>query len=458
MKKLVRQLKSLAQCQPHNPAKEGGEPDFTLDQAFSEANRCLLCFDAPCSKGCPSNTEPGTFIRKLKLRNIKGAVSTIKNNNILGGICGALCPTSSLCEKECSATPIDRPVQIGKIQRFLVDYSRKLNFNPLEKKESGNIKIAIIGSGPSGLSCAAELAKRGFRADVFEAKLKPGGMLRYLIPGYRLSEKFLDKEIKDIVSLGVKIKCNFPVRTEKDLKKLFDSDYKAVYIATGTWQMQSLGLKSNFKGFYEAGNFLEKCKGAGMAGLLKNRTVCVIGGGDTAVNTAETAKRFGAKDVSIIYRRSFLQMPGSEKEKLSALKSGINFLILTQPLKYLSIKGKITGIEVTRNKLGAPDSSGRPSPVPVKNSRHIINTDIVIEAIGFKPSVSNKALFAKLKLSKKGLIIIDEKTGKTNRKNVYAGGDITRGPALIVEAVADGKRAAETIIKKYVESGESRIK
>jgi len=456
LKKLVRQLKRSG-----NQAKAGGESDFTLDRALVEANRCLLCFDAPCNKGCPANTEPGTFIRKLKLRNIKGAVATVKNNNILGGICGALCPTSNLCEKECSATPIDRPVQIGKLQKFLVDYGRVIKFNPLEKKKPGNIKIAVIGSGPSGLSCATELAKHGFRADIFESRRKPGGMLRYLIPGYRLNETFLDKEIKDVVSLGVNIKCNFPVRTGKDLKKLFGSGYKAVYIATGTWQTQGLGLKSNFKGFYEAGGFLKKCKGKGFAGMvkvLKNRTVCVIGGGDTAVNTAETAKRFGAKDVSIIYRRSFLQMPGSEKEKISALKSGINFLILTQPLKYLSVKGKISGIEVVRNKLGAPDASGRPRPVPVKNSRHTIHTDIVIEAIGFKPAGSNKSLFSELKLSKKELIIVDEKTGKTNQKNVYAGGDITRGPALIVEAVADGKRAAETIIKKYAESEVPRIK
>jgi len=426
------------------------EPCFTPDQAFAEAGRCLLCFDAPCSKGCPADTDPGTFIRKLRLRNIKGAIATVKNNNILGGICGALCPVSGLCEKECAATPIDRPIQIGKVQRFLIEYGRKLKFDPLKKKESNNIKIAIIGCGPSGLSCAAELAKEGFSVDIFEKKPKPGGILRYLVPEHRLSEVFLDEELKDIYSLGVNIKCNSPVESEGDLEQLLKEGYKAIYIATGTWGMKSLGLNSDYDGFYDAQDFLERCKSSNKTDIVKilaDKSVCVIGGGDTAIDAAETALKLGARDVSIIYRRSFAQMPGDENGKIEALKSGIHFLILTQPVKYLSEGGRITCIEVVRNKLGSPDFSGRLQPVSIEGSVHVIDTDIIIEALGFEPDADSKMLYVKLKSSEKGLIIINEKTGITSKKNVYAGGDITRGPSLIPEAVADGKRAAKAILE-----------
>jgi glutamate synthase (NADPH/NADH) small chain len=424
------------------------EPCYTPAQAYAEANRCLLCYDAPCSKGCPADTDPGTFIRKLRLRNIKGAIATVKNNNILGGVCGALCPVSGLCQKECAATPIDRPIQIGRVQRFLVEYGHMLRFNPLVKKGPNGFKIAIIGSGPSGLSCAAELSKEGFSVVIFEKKPKPGGILRYLLPESRLSEGLLDEELQDVISLGVNIECGSLVKTEEDLEKLLKGRYSAVYIATGAWGAKSLGLDSGYEGFYNARDFLGACKSSqkqDMARIVANMSVCVIGGGDTAIDAAETALELGAKDASILYRRSFAQMPGDENGKIAALKSGINFLILTQPVKYLSEGGRITGIEVVRNKLGSPDSSGRPRPIPVEGPGHILGTDIVVEAIGFEPEADNKMLFEKLKLSEKGLILIDEKTGITSKKDVYAGGDITRGPSLIPEAVADGKRAAKAI-------------
>ncbi|MBA7526408.1 Glutamate synthase [NADPH] small chain [subsurface metagenome] len=325
-----------------------------------------------------------------------------------------------------------------------------MNFNPVLKTKSRGIKIAVVGSGPSGLSCAAELCKDGFEVDIFERKPQPGGMLRYLIPDYRLGKDFLDKELNDITSLGVNIKCNSSIKSEDDLKNLFEEGYKRIYIATGTWQVESLGLGSDIKGFLNAVEFLEKCKSSEkdeMVKILEDRAVFVIGGGDTALDTARTALKFGAGEVSIIYRRSFMQMPGNEKEKIAALKSGIHFLILTQPVKYLSGEGKITGIEVVRNKLGDIDPSGRPRPIPVDNSNHTIDADIIIEAIGLKPDISNKELFSKLQLSEKGLIIVDDKTGSTSRKNIHAGGDIIRGPSLIVEAVADGKRAARAIAK-----------
>lgn len=420
---------------------------FQFFQATAEADRCLLCYDAPCSKGCPSDTDPGTFIRKLKFRNIKGAINTIKENNIMGGVCGVLCPTSELCEKECAATLIDRPIRIGKIQRYLIEHAWKENFIPLNRQEPNGLKTAVIGAGPSGLSCAASLALKGYEVDVFEKKEEPGGMLRYLIPDYRLSKEFLSKELLDIISLGVNIKCSSPIDSAGKLDELLSDGYSAVYIATGTWKDKGLGLDSNKSGLYKASDFLQKCKtssNTGMSEKLQGKTVCVIGGGDTAINTAEVCVKLGAKDVSVIYRRSYLQMPGDEKEKISALRAGINFIILTQPINYLVEDGKINRIEVITNTLGDTDSSGRPRPVPIDNSNHYIDTDIVVEAAGLEPDPENDKIFISLK-SEKGLIVIDPANGKTSQADIYAGGDIVRGPSLIVEAVADGKRAAKTI-------------
>lgn len=417
---------------------------MNMNQAIAEASRCLLCHDAPCSKNCPAGTDPATFIRKLRFKNIKGAIRTIKDNNILGHACGLLCPSSRLCEKGCSASGLDQPVRIGEIQAALVEHGWNCHREPRACRgaklsrafNEEEIKIAVIGSGPAGLACAAELAKNGHKVTVFEEKLSPGGVLRYGVPEYRLPLKFLERELDDIKALGVEIKCMMPIKGKEAIDKLFAEGYKAVFIATGLWQ--SIRLKKDVipaeAGIQSSVAFLEGLRGKNAPRIkesLNGKTVAVIGGGSVAIDCAESALKFGAKEVYIIYRRSFAQMPAEEDEKVRALNSGIHFLFLNQPLDYVLDNGKLTGIKLIRTKL----SFGKPENI--KGSEWVFNADICIEAIG----------------QKSDLIRSDPKTCKTASAGVFAGGDVVTGPATVVSAVAQGKLAARSIREYLGELG-----
>jgi len=230
---------------------------FDMGQAIAEADRCLLCHDAPCSRGCPADTDPAAFIRKLRYRNLTGAVRTIKTNNILGGACGVLCPTDQLCEKECSATGIGQPIAIGNIQRFLVEHAHETEFEVVEKKGQRSERVAVVGSGPGGLSCAAELAKEGFPVTVFEARQEPGGVLRYGVVSYRFDLDFLGAEMADIRKLGVEFKCGTPIDGKNGVQDLLNSGYKAVFLAPGLWDAVRLKEKADIEGLYSSVAFLE---------------------------------------------------------------------------------------------------------------------------------------------------------------------------------------------------------
>ncbi|MEW5817301.1 MAG: NAD(P)-dependent oxidoreductase [Spirochaetota bacterium] len=425
---------------------------FALVQALSEADRCLLCHDAPCSKGCPAGTDPGTFIRKLRLRNITGAIRTVKQNNFLGGACGALCPTAKLCEKECSATPLDRPIQIGKIQRFLIEYSWDTGFKVFDKPEQKKEKVAVIGSGPAGLSCAAELAKSGYRVTIFEERKEPGGIIRYGVPAYRFDKNFLKNELADLDTLGVEVKCSVPVRGREGAEKLLKAGFSAVFLAPGLWQ--SVRLKSSsgkVKGVLNAIEYLSAFREEQfdeLEGFTKGKNVAVIGGGSVAMDCAESALKLGAKDVYLVYRRSYTQMPAEEDEKRAALNSGIHFLLLNQPVGFVADNsGKLTGLKMVRTSLGEPDASGRRSPKEIPGSEWVLKVDTVVEAIGSIPAEDSPTWYPNVKIDDKRLIKADPETGKTNVKGIFAGGDIVRGPALVVEAVQDGKTAARAIME-----------
>lgn len=425
------------------------EKGFSLDQAMKEADRCLLCHDAPCSRACPAGTDPAGFIKKLHLKNITGAIRSIKTNNILGGICGAVCPASRLCEKECSASGIDRKIAIGKIQRALIEHSWNTEFKVLEKSEQDKEKVAIIGAGPAGLTCAAELAKKGYKPTIFEAGEEPGGAMRYAIPSYRLDIDFLKKEIEEIKSLGVEIKCNTPIDGEAGAEKLLEAGFKAVFIAAGLWKSKS--LKSNFKnmnGVYSSVDFLRNLhdKLEETASKIKDKTVAIIGGGSVAADCAESASRLGAKDVYLIYRRSYLQMPAEDYEKIACLESGIHFLILNQPLDYIIKNDNIEGLKLIRTELKKADESGRKSPKPINGSEWTLDADIIIEAIGNEAETDLYKLYPNVAIDKNNLIKTDAEK-KTSVPGIFAGGDIVSGPALVVTAVNDGKLAAESIIK-----------
>ncbi len=429
---------------------------FDFGQALTEADRCLLCHDAPCSKGCPADTDPATFIRKFRFRNITGAIRTIKTNNILGGACGVLCPTAELCEKECSATGIGRPIAIGKIQRFLIEYGREMNFKVFKKADPRPEKVAVVGSGPAGLSCAAELAKDGFPVTVFEARPEPGGVLRYGVVSYRFDMDFLKGEMADIKELDVAFKCSAPIDSQKGAEDLLKEGYQAVFVAPGLWDAVRLKeSQPDIKGRYSSVAYLEGLRDGSMVQLaqeIANKTVAVIGGGSVAMDCVASAAKLGAQDVYLVYRRSYTQMPAEEDERIEALQGGIHFLLLNQPIDYaVDTDGRIAGLKLIRTALGAQDDSGRRSPVTIAGSEWILDADVVIEAIGNKAEDDSPGWYPNVELSKKNLIQVDSETGQTSVPGIFAGGDIVRGPALVVTAVQDGKIAARAI-KEYLTS------
>ena len=429
-----------------------------LPQAVAEAERCLLCHDAPCSKGCPADTRPAEFIRKLRFRNITGAIRTIKANNILGGACGELCPTQRLCEKECSARfaaqvrpeGADRPIAIGKIQRFLVEHAWQIGFKPLRKGAPRSAKVAVVGSGPAGLSCAAELAQKGYPVVVYESRPEPGGVLRYGVVAYRFSLDFLRNELEDIADLGVEFRCSHPVEGPAAAEDLLKQGFGAVFLAPGLWAAETIDPKAeSMPGVFSSVDYLSALRDGrfkDMAGRIAGKTVAVIGGGSVAMDCVESAAKLGARDVYLVYRRSYAQMPAEPDERVEAQEAGVHFLLLNQPTGYVAGPGRrLKGLKLVRTRLGAPDASGRRSPKAVKGSEWVLACDVAIEAIGNRPAAGSRAWYPHVKLTGDNLIKVNSKTGRSSVKGIFAGGDIVRGPALVVQAVADGKTAAQAI-------------
>jgi NADPH-dependent glutamate synthase beta subunit-like oxidoreductase len=435
---------------------------FGLAQAIAEADRCLLCHDAPCSEGCPADTQPGEFIRKLRFKNITGAIRTIKQNNILGGACGVLCPTHRLCEEKCSAMfkaqnrpeGADRPIQIGMIQRFLVEHSWERGFKVFEKAESRKEKVAVVGSGPAGLSCAAELAKDGFQVTVFEARPEPGGVLRYGVVSYRFDMNFLEHEMQDIKALGVKFQCDSPIQGKDEAEKLLKDGFDAVFLGPGLWDAATIKPEGkDIDGLFSSVDYLAALRDGRfeeMENRIKGKTVAVIGGGSVAMDCIESAARLEAKDVYLIYRRSFTQMPAEPDERIEAQEAGIHFLLLNQPVDYLSDKkNKLTGIKMIRTRLGDPDGSGRRKPEAIEASEWVMDVDLVVEAIGNVAPADSPEWYPNVDVDDRKLIKVDPNTGQTSVDGIFAGGDIVSGPALVVTAVQDGKVAARAI-KEYL--------
>ncbi len=430
------------------------EKGFSFDQALAEASRCLLCHDPPCSADCPAGTDPGRFIRKLRFRNLKGAIAVIKQNNPLGGVCGVICPTRSLCEQGCLASGITSPIKIGRIQRFLVEYGWRVGFNPILPRPSNGKKVGIIGAGPSGLACAAELATEGYHVTVFEKLPRAGGMLQCVIPDHRLSRDFVDREISEIVELGVEIKLDTPIRTQADLDLLLKDGYEALYLATGAWKCAGMNItRSGSEDIFDAISFLRLAKDESnkFAGLVKGRDIAVIGGGDSALDAAVTAMEHGAADVFLIYRRSYLDMPASDEAKELALSKGIHFMVMTQPVDYIIENGSVRGMRVVRCKPGEVDASGRRCPVLVDETEHSIEADLIVEALGLVPDDS-VTQYSSLEFDKLNRIVIRDEDGATTVKRIFAGGDAVRGASLVTRAVCDGKEAA-TAIRRLLEKG-----
>jgi NADPH-dependent glutamate synthase beta subunit-like oxidoreductase len=443
----MKQTWRTSECLENTSSMEKG---WSLTQAMNEAARCHLCYDAPCSKACPASTNPAEFIRKLRLRNVKGAIRTVKENNILGGICAVVCPTEQLCQKACVAAGLDRPIDIGHIQRFLVEHSWQMNFKPVEKAAALPGKVAIIGSGPAGLACAAEVARNGYKVEVFESMEKPGGVLRYGVPSFRLHPDFLDRELKDLQDLGVKIICNKKIG-DTGAEKLLEKDFDAVFYAPGTWKPVEIDIPgSRLKNVMTAREFLKMMRTGEQKDLgkqVKGKNIAVYGGGSVAMDAATTAKALGANKVYLIYRRSFREMPAAEHDIKMALANNVCFRTMSIVTELVGdktgcLKG-LKGLETDWKKSGDTSAANLTT---VNDTDFKLKIDFFIPALGYQPETTAQKVCPAIKFSKKGLVETKSDGVSTSHPRIFSGGDIVRGPALVVEAVADGKAAGQKIV------------
>jgi dihydropyrimidine dehydrogenase (NAD+) subunit PreT len=404
---------------------EEADYGFNLRTAREEARRCLLCLDPPCSKGCPAGTDPGSFIRSIRLNNIKGAAETIRSNNILGGSCARVCPYDRLCEEACSRTGIDKPIQIGRLQRFAIEQEKAFKMKVLEApKKKKPFKVACVGAGPASLACAAKLALEGYQVTIYEEKEKAGGVLTYGITPSRLPEHVVAHDIKTVKDLGVKFVFGTKVGRDVDLN---DMDYDAIFIGAGLWGDKLPDIPGVDKeGVWTAVEFLKTAR-VEKTKFKPGENVIVIGGGNVAIDCAVTAKLLGAKNVRIVYRRSIEEAPADMKEFKYALKLGVSITTEMAPAEVLG-----------QDRVEAMAFTSRDGVSTAK-----FKADDVVFAIGQKPE--DMTAIAAVKVNEKGEIKAT-KSGKTNLAKVFAAGDVVSGGKTVVEAVAEGKEAAESII------------
>ncbi|UCC96274.1 MAG: NADPH-dependent glutamate synthase [Candidatus Omnitrophota bacterium] len=435
---------------------------YSQEEAILEAKRCLQCKNPTCISGCPVEIDIPAFIKLIVEKDFKGSIRKMKEKNCLPAICGRVCPQEEQCQKVCVLAKMAEPVSIGRLERFIADWEAKQAKPEVpRKKRSTGKKVAVVGGGPAGLSCAGELVKLGQKVTIFEALHEMGGVLVYGIPEFRLPNDIVEREVEYIHSLGVEIVKSFVVgklKTIDELLKKFD----AIFIGTGAglpWFMDLPG--ENYNGIYSANEYLTRSNLMKAylfpqydTPIVKGKQVAVIGGGNVAMDSVRTALRLGAEKAMIIYRRSRVEMPARNEEIHHAEEEGIIFEFLTLPVAYhADSKGWVKEMECLRMKLGEPDASGRRRPVPIEGSNFKIPVDVVVVAIGNSPNPLVPNTTPGLEIGKKGNIVIDEKTGKTSKKGVFAGGDIATGAATVISAMGAGKVAARAI-DEYVRTGE----
>lgn len=430
---------------------------YTLEEARTEAKRCLQCKKPLCVEGCPVNVQIPHFIKCIADGDIKEALRIIKETNNLPAICGRVCPQEEQCESKCILGRKGEPVAIGRLERFAADYM-------MEQEEDQQVpemakrdkKIAIVGSGPAGLTAAADLAKLGYDVTVFEAFHEPGGVLVYGIPEFRLPKSLVRKEIDGLKKLGVKFETNVIIGKTITIDELLDNGYEAVFIGTGAGLPKFMNIPGeNLNGVYSANEYLTRINlmkaydfPNSHTPIKQGKKVAVVGGGNVAMDAARSALRLGAEEVHIIYRRSEEEMPAREEEVHHAKEEGIIFDVLTNPVEILGQDGWVTGIKCIRMELGEPDESGRRRPIPIEGSEFVMDIDTVIMAIGTSPNPLIKSTTKDLAVYPWGGIIIDEETGATSKDRVYAGGDAVTGAATVILAMGAGKRAAKAIHEK----------
>ena len=427
---------------------------YTKEEAMEEAARCINCKNAQCMKGCPVSINIPGFIEQVKLGDFEKAYEIISQSSALPAVCGRVCPQESQCEGKCIRGIKGEPISIGKLERFVADWARENGITPKVTAEKKGKKVAVIGSGPAGLTCAGDLAKLGYDVTIFEALHEAGGVLVYGIPEFRLpKDAVVKKEIENVKALGVKIETNCVVGKSVTIDELMEKEgFEAVFIGSGAGLPKFMGIPGEqANGVFSANEYLTRSNlmkafnEDSDTPIMRGRKVAVVGGGNVAMDAARTALRLGA-EVHIVYRRSEEELPARVEEVHHAKEEGIIFDLLTNPVEILEDENNwVKGIKCIRMELGEPDASGRRSPIPVEGSEFVIDVDTVIMSLGTSPNPLISSTTEGLEINKRRCIIADEEHGKTTKDGVFAGGDAVTGAATVILAMGAGKTAARGI-------------
>lgn len=426
---------------------------YTEEMAMEEASRCLNCKNKPCVSGCPVNVRIPEFVAKVAEGKFEEAYEIITSTNSLPAISGRVCPQENQCEGKCVRGIKGESVSIGRLERFCADYHMKHSDAKAVKPQSNGKKVAVVGAGPSGLTCAGDLAKKGYEVTVFEAFHTAGGVLVYGIPEFRLPKAIVKKEVENLQDLGVEIKTNMVIGRVLSVDELFEMGYKAIFIGSGAGLPSFMGIEGeDLIGVYSANEYLTRTNLMKAylddydTPIIKSKSVAVVGGGNVAMDAARCAKRLGAENVYIVYRRGMEEMPARKEEVHHAMEEGIIFKNLNNPVKILGDEnGRVRAMECIEMELGEPDASGRRKPIAKAGSNFELPVDTVIMSIGTSPNPLIRSTTPGLDTNKRGCLVVNEDTMQTTREGVYAGGDAVTGAATVILAMGAGKQAAQSI-------------
>lgn len=426
---------------------------YTEEMAMEEASRCLNCKNKPCVSGCPVNVRIPEFVAKVAEGKFEEAYEIITSTNSLPAISGRVCPQENQCEGKCVRGIKGESVSIGRLERFCADYHMKHSDAKAVKPQSNGKKVAVVGAGPSGLTCAGDLAKKGYEVTVFEAFHTAGGVLVYGIPEFRLPKAIVKKEVENLQNLGVEVKTNMVIGRVLSVDELFEMGYKAIFIGSGAGLPSFMGIEGeDLIGVYSANEYLTRTNLMKAylddydTPIIKSKSVAVVGGGNVAMDAARCAKRLGAENVYIVYRRGMEEMPARKEEVHHAMEEGIIFKNLNNPVKILGDEnGRVRAMECIEMELGEPDASGRRKPIAKEGSNFELPVDTVIMSIGTSPNPLIRSTTPGLDTNKRGCLVVNEDTMQTTREGVYAGGDAVTGAATVILAMGAGKQAAQSI-------------
>ena len=441
---------------------------YPQEIAVAEANRCLNCKNKPCVDGCPVSIDIPSFIDHIKKNDFEGAYQIISQSSSLPAVCGRVCPQETQCESKCTLGIKFEPVGIGRLERYVADYHNAHFSGNVDLPKPNGHRVAVVGSGPSGLTCAGDLAKKGYKVTIFEALHLAGGVLVYGIPEFRLPKSIVQKEVETLKRYGVEVQTNVVVGKTVTIDELLEEGYEAVFVGSGAGLPRFMGIPGeSLNGVYSANEFLTRSnlmkayRQDSQTPILRGKNVAVVGGGNVAMDAARTALRLGADNVYIVYRRSMDELPARKEEVEHAEEEGIKFEILRNPVELIGYynesdkrdpkNGSVVGMKVIKCELGEPDEKGRRRPVEIKGSEYVIPVDCVIMSIGTSPNPLIKDTTVGLEVNRHGGIIVEEQTGKTSKDCVYAGGDAVTGAATVILAMGAGKTAAKAIDEYLME-------